>query len=55
MGVVESEAGMLKVECVGVARRRHRQNQSTSILREEALKANHARSRERGNGSVRGM
>ncbi|NJL61345.1 MAG: helix-turn-helix domain-containing protein [Methylacidiphilales bacterium] len=31
---------MLKVEC-------DRWNQSTSILREEALKANHARSRER--------
>ncbi|WP_157816660.1 helix-turn-helix domain-containing protein [Nostoc flagelliforme] len=31
---------MLKVECA-------RSNQSSSILREEALKANHARSRER--------
>ena len=40
MGVVESEIGMLKVEC-------DRWNQSSSILREEALKANHARSRER--------
>ncbi len=48
MGVVESKTGMLKVEC-------ERWNQSTSILREEALKANHARSRERGNGTVRDM
>jgi hypothetical protein len=38
--VVESETGMLKVEC-------DRWNQSTSILREEALKAHHGRTRER--------
>lgn len=40
MGVVENETGMLKVEC-------DRWNESASRLREEALKANHARTRER--------
>ena len=44
---VENETGMLKVECVGVARRRHRWNESASVLRKEALKADHARTRER--------
>lgn len=40
MGVVENETGMLKVEC-------DRWNESASKLREEALKANHTRTRER--------
>ena len=40
MGVVENETGMLKVEC-------DRWNESASRLREEALKANHPRTRER--------
>lgn len=37
---VENETGMLKVEC-------DRWNESASMLREEALKADHARTRER--------
>lgn len=40
MGVVENETGMLKVEC-------DRWNESASRLREEALRADHARTRER--------
>ncbi|BAY14065.1 hypothetical protein NIES2098_72630 (plasmid) [Calothrix sp. NIES-2098] len=40
MGVIENETGMLKVEC-------ERWNESAARLREEALKANHARTRER--------
>ncbi len=40
MEVVESETEMLKVEC-------DRWNESSSELREEALKADHVRTRER--------
>lgn len=40
MGVVENETGMLKVEC-------DRWNESASRLREEALRADHGRTRER--------
>lgn len=47
--MTKKETGMLKVNCDKPFghRRRHRWRQNASILREEALKADHARSRER--------